>query len=137
MWVPFNTFGEVKGVVRGVSLPHANSQVLVWTDHGLFSLWYFRSAFISKRASAAEADRLFDDATGTMIWNAVAYPMLGGCAPENDPRRFTRHPGGDRVALDPDADAVHVLDASGAVQQTIEGVGSASEPWAVACFSAD
>ena len=50
---------------------------------------------------------------------------------------FTRHPGGERVVLDPDEDAAHILDAAGTVQQTIEGVGSASEPWAVACFSTD
>ncbi|MBN9117954.1 MAG: TIGR02996 domain-containing protein [Planctomycetes bacterium] len=137
MWVPFNTYGEVKGRVRGVSVPQANGQVLVWTDRGLFSLWAFRSAFVSTVASAAEAHRLFDPATGTLTWNGTAYPMLGGCAPDNDPRPFTRHPGGERVALDPDEDAARVLDASGAVRQTIAGVGSASEPWAVACFGPD
>lgn len=137
MWIPFDTFGEVKGRVRGVSMPHANGQVLVWTDQGLFSLWYFRSAFVNRLAPPAEADLLFDAAAGVLNWNAVAYPMLGGCAPQNDPRPFSRHPGGERVVLDPDEDAAHILDASGAVQQTIEGVGSASEPWAIACFSLD
>lgn len=137
MWVPFDTYGEVRGRVRGVSMPHANGQVLIWTDRGLFSLWYFRSAFINEQAKVAVADRLFDDTTGTLTWNATAYPMLGGCAPGNDPRPFARHPGGERVILDPDSDAAHVLDAAGEVQQTIAGVGSASEPWAVACFSTD
>ncbi len=133
MWVPFGTFGEIKGRVRGVSLPYPNGQVLVWTDHGLFSIWYFRSAFITSTPGAEEH---FDDATGAITWNGAAYPMLGPCAPGNDPRAYTRHPNGDRVALDPDTDAVHVLDAAGAVQQTIEGV-RASDGWAVAAFSTD
>ncbi len=137
MWVPFNTYGAVKGRVRGVSPPHANGQILVWTDQGLFSLFYFHAAFINHLVKSADADQLFDDATGTITWNAVRYPMLGGCAPNNDPRPFTRHPGGDRIALDPDTDAAHVLDAAGAVQQTFDGIGSASEPWAVACFGPD
>jgi uncharacterized protein (TIGR02996 family) len=137
MWVPFDTYGEVKGRVRGVSMPHANGQVLVWTERGLFSLWYFRSAFVNELLSTAEADKLFDDSTGVLTWNATAYPMLGGCAPNNDARHFSRHPGGERVALDSDEDAAHILDAAGSAQQTIAGVGSASEPWAVAAFSPD
>ncbi|QJW96833.1 TIGR02996 domain-containing protein [Frigoriglobus tundricola] len=137
MWQPFDTFGEIKGRVRGVSVPYPNGQVLVWTDRGLFSLWYFRSAFVNELARPDQAESLFDAATGVLTWNGAAYRMLGACAPANDPRAFTRHPGGDRVALDPDTDAAHVLDAAGRVQQTIEGVGAASEPWAVAAFGPD
>src|SRR6266545_6272941 len=137
MWQPFDTFGEIKGRVRGVSLSVGNGQVLIWTDQGLFSLWFFRSAFVNKLATPTEAAKAFDAATGVLTWNGTAYPMLGECAPGNDPRAFTRHPGGDRVALDPEEDAAHVLDAAGEVQQTIDGVRSASGPWAVAAFSAD
>ena len=133
MWVPFDTFGEVKGRVRGASLPYPNGQVLVWTDQGLFSIWYFRSAFVTSTPGAEEH---FDPATGAITWNGSPYPMLGPCAPGNDPRAYTRHPNGDRVALDTDADAVHVLDAAGGVQQTINGV-RASEGWGVAAFSVD
>jgi uncharacterized protein (TIGR02996 family) len=137
MWVPFDTFGEIKGRVRGVSPPGANGQVLVWTDRALFSVWFFRSAFVNELVSSAEAEKLFDPATGTLTWREAVHPMLGACAPGTDTRAFTRHPSGDRVALDPDEDAAHILDAAGAVQQTIEGVRSASGPWAVAAFSAD
>src|SRR3982751_1116528 len=134
MWQPFDTFGEIKGRVRGVSLQAGNGQVLVWTDQGLFSLWYFRSAFISKLAPPAEVEGHFDAATGVLTWNGAACAMLGESAPGNDPRAFTRHPGGDRVALDSEEDAVHILDAAGDVQQTIDGVRSASGSWAVAAF---
>ncbi|MCI0705424.1 MAG: TIGR02996 domain-containing protein, partial [Planctomycetia bacterium] len=133
MWIPFTVHGEIRGRVRGVSLPHGH--VLVWTDQGLFSLWYFRSAFVNKLATSAEADNAFDSATGSLTWNGTAYPMLGECAPKNDPRRFTLHPSGDRVALDADEGTVQILDAANRVQQTIENVSS--EPWGVAAFSGD
>jgi uncharacterized protein (TIGR02996 family) len=137
MWRPFDTFGEIKGRVWGVSREHPNSQLLVWTDQGLFSFWFFRSAFVNKLASATEVEKAFDAATGALTWNGTAYPMLGECAPGNDPRAFSRHPGGDRVTLDPEEDAAHILDAAGEVLQTIDGVRSASGPWAVAAFTPD
>ncbi|MBP3958884.1 TIGR02996 domain-containing protein [Gemmata sp. G18] len=135
MWVPFDTFGEVRGRVRGVSLPYPNGQVLVWTDQGLFSLWYFRSAFINKLTPTTDAKEHFDPTTGAVTWNGSAYPMLGACAPQNDSRAHTRHPGGERVVLDPTTGAVHLLDAAGAVQQVIEVAGAGE--WAVAAFSVD
>ena len=134
MWIPFNTFGEVKGRVRGVSLPYANGQVLIWTDQGLFSLWYHQSAFINKLATFAEANKNFDSATGVLKWQDTAYPMLGECAPANAARSLTLHPSGERVAIA--EDTVQILDAAGRVQQTIEDV-RVSEPWAVAAFSVD
>jgi len=137
VWQPFDTFGEIKGRVRGVSVPHSNGQVLVWTDRGLFSLWYFRSAFVNELARSDQTEPLFDAATGVLTWNGAAYQMFGACAPANDPRAFARHPSGDLVALDPEADAAHILDAAGQIQQTIGGVGSASESWAVAAFGPD
>ena len=137
MWQPFDTFGEIKGRVRGVSMPHPNGQVLVWTDRGLFSLWYFRSAFVNELARPDQAESLFDAATGELVWNGTAYRMFGACAPANDPRAFARHLSGDLIALDPEADAAHILDGAGQVQQTIGGVGSASEPWSVAAFGPD
>ena len=141
MWRPFDTFGEIKGRVRGVSLPYPNGQVLVWTDQGLFSLWFFRSAFVNK-LTGADADNLFDTATGVLTWNGTAYPMLGECAPGNDPRAFTRHSNGDRVAIDDEEDTAQVLDAAGEVQQTIGlprrgSTDARAKRWAVAAFSAD
>jgi uncharacterized protein (TIGR02996 family) len=137
MWVPFDVHGEVKGRIRGVSLPYPNGEVMILTDQGLFLLWYSRSAFVSKLAKAADAEELFDPAAGVLTWEGKPYPMLGGCAPANDPRRFTLHPSGDRVALDAEEEAAQVLDAAGGVRQTIHNVHVSSEPWAVAAFSAD
>ncbi len=133
MWVPFDTFNEIKGRIRGVSLPYPNGQVLVLTDRGLFAIWYFRSAFVNQLASTAEAQEYFDHSTGTLTWDGNAYPMLGPCAPGNDPRHHSRHPNGERAAVE--ADAVHILDAGGTAQQTIDV--NAPDGWAVAAFSVD
>ena len=85
---------------RRVAAHHPNGQVIVWTDRGLFSLWFFRSAFVNNLAPAAEAEKLFDATTGVLTWNGVAHAMLGECAPVTTSRALTRHPGGDRVTLD-------------------------------------
>ncbi len=134
MWVPFDTFGEIRGRVRGMSLPYPNGQVLVWTDQGLFSLWYFRSAFINKLLPTAAGGHI-NPATGSMTWNGIEYPMFGPHTPQNDSRTQARHPSGERVTIDPADGVVHVLDAAGAVQQIVDAVDAGE--WAMAAFSVD
>lgn len=134
MWVPFDTFGEIKGRVRGVALPVPNGKVLVWTDRGLFSLWYFRSAFVNKLAEPAEADDRFDHTTGALTWDGTEHPLFGP-AIARDPGAHTRHPGGDRVAVDPDDGSVNILDAAGGVRQLVCEVPAGA--WALAGFGAD
>ena len=66
MWEPFEVYGTFRGRIRGISIPDRNNQFVVWTEQGLFSIWYHRTAFVNKLAKAAEAEKAFDPTSGVI-----------------------------------------------------------------------
>ncbi|HUR55777.1 MAG TPA: TIGR02996 domain-containing protein [Gemmataceae bacterium] len=137
MWQPLDFRGANLGRVRGVAIsPNRQSQIEVWADNGLFNVWYFRTASVTKDGPAA-AEANFNPATGVLTWKGTAYAMHGDCGSGGRIFRIpavTEHPAGDRLVPDPDADNLHITDAAGTVRQTIPNFRASSEPWALATF---
>ena len=143
MWHPFDFHGEPIGCVRAVAVPTPlihHRHVLVWADNGLFNVWYYRTASVNKVASAADAEVLFNPATGILTLQRNQNRMHGACGPLGEmytTPAVTEHPSGERLEPDPDTDSLHILDAAGNVRQTIPNFRVSSEPWAFATLVND
>ncbi len=93
----------IPGRVRAVSAPDQRQMLVVWTDDGLYGVWFGRAATILRVGGPADAEKAFDAARGVLMCQGVAFPLHGECGPPG--KRYggtlpTSTPQGDNLAFD-------------------------------------